>query len=307
MAREPHDYYSENYEEGAAPVPRPKGRRAMPDKKALMMLGSFVVAGVLLVAVVVMMFGNLLNAGAGGKSSLVPPASTPVSGPVSVASVPGMTVIEQEKPVVDPAAWNLIIVGPSRPIESSFVPGDLPTIAQNGVLYYFDGRIVEAVQQMIIDCNQAGNNLQIALGYRSYRRQNDLYNVHYSDYKGRGLSDEDAAARVREMDILPAGMSEHQTGLAVDFTVGTALPDASFASTAEFAWLQQHAAEYGFILRYPAGKEAVTGMPYHPFHFRYVGVDEAAAINAAGITLEEYVGQSAPPVSEPESVSEAAA
>ncbi|MNC65163.1 D-alanyl-D-alanine carboxypeptidase [compost metagenome] len=86
------------------------------------------------------------------------------------------------------------------------------------------------------------------------------------------------------------GHSEHQTGLAIDLsgTDGKCAAESCFAGTKEANWLADHAAEYGFIIRYPEGKQAITGYMYEPWHVRYVGKDIAASIAERGITLEEY-------------------
>ena len=81
-----------------------------------------------------------------------------------------------------------------------------------------------------------------------------------------------------------AGHSEHQTGLAID--IGST--KTSFEYTNEFKWLQEHAHEYGFIMRYPKGKTWITGYEYEPWHYRFVGVDAATKIFEEGITFEEY-------------------
>lgn len=86
------------------------------------------------------------------------------------------------------------------------------------------------------------------------------------------------------------GHSEHQTGLAIDVSGSDGKCAASdcFAGTPEADWIAQHAPEYGFIIRYPEGKEAITGYKYEPWHIRYVGVDIAKDIAAQNLTLEEY-------------------
>ena len=84
------------------------------------------------------------------------------------------------------------------------------------------------------------------------------------------------------------GASEHQTGLAFDVTVETG---DGFESTPQYAWLTQHAHEYGFIQRYPANKSAITGISYEPWHYRYVGVDAATRMWQSGQTLEEFLGE----------------
>jgi hypothetical protein len=113
-------------------------------------------------------------------------------------------------------------------------------------------------------------------GYRSYAFQKQLY-ANYAARDGYALADRYSAR---------AGHSEHQTGLAID--VNSVL--RSFANTAEGKWLAAHCHEYGFILRYPEGKEDVTGFMYEPWHIRYLGVETATRVAASGLTLEEYLG-----------------
>ena len=83
------------------------------------------------------------------------------------------------------------------------------------------------------------------------------------------------------------GSSEHQTGLALD--INTASVQAHFENTPTYAWLVEHCAEYGFILRYPEGKERITGYRFEPWHYRYVGREHAEEIMRRGLTLEEYL------------------
>ena len=82
------------------------------------------------------------------------------------------------------------------------------------------------------------------------------------------------------------GYSEHQTGLTIDCNT----IDDAFGDTPEAAWLAQHCADYGFIIRFPQGKENITGYQYEPWHIRYVGADVAKEIQKYGLTLEEYLG-----------------
>ncbi len=88
------------------------------------------------------------------------------------------------------------------------------------------------------------------------------------------------------------GTSEHETGLGTDVTKGdgTCAAQGCFGGTKEANWLDAHATEYGFIIRYPKGKDAVTSYKYEPWHLRYVGKSVAQAIKSKGITLEEYYG-----------------
>lgn len=123
---------------------------------------------------------------------------------------------------------------------------------------------------------QEGLNIWLASGYRSYDYQSSIYNNYVSIY-GSETADTFSAR---------PGHSEHQTGLAIDVNS----IDDSFAGTPEAIWLENHAHEYGFIIRYPKGKENITGYKYEPWHIRYLGVEKATAVYNSGLTLEEYLG-----------------
>ena len=123
---------------------------------------------------------------------------------------------------------------------------------------------------------QEGLNIWLASGFRSYSYQSQIYNNYVSIY-GQSTADTFSAR---------PGHSEHQTGLAIDVNS----IDDSFAGTPEAIWLEEHAHEYGFIIRYPKGKENITGYKYEPWHLRYLGKDTATAVYNSGLTLEEYLG-----------------
>lgn len=118
--------------------------------------------------------------------------------------------------------------------------------------------------------------------YRSYKTQTRLFDYY------AGI---DGEKRALTYSALP-GTSEHETGLAIDVS-GISGADAAtpaFNTTSEAAWLARHARDYGYIIRYPKGKEHVTGYEYESWHLRYVGVKAARTIADRGITLEEYLG-----------------
>ena len=126
-------------------------------------------------------------------------------------------------------------------------------------------------------------------GYRSVSYQTNLYEKKTNYYKQQGYDD----AKAKEMAaaiVNPPGYSEHNCGLAADLNSPehTGL-DEGFENTATFRWLCQHAGEYGFILRYPKGAEEKTEITYEPWHWRYVGVENAAKINASGLCFEDYI------------------
>ena len=102
--------------------------------------------------------------------------------------------------------------------------------------------------------------------------------------------------RMNSGGISPPGSSEHQSGLAVDISWGESYYFLSeeMEDTAEYRWLTEHAHEYGFIIRYPRGRERVTGIRFEPWHIRYVGAPHAAYMAENGLTLEEYVNMLEP-------------
>ena len=138
-----------------------------------------------------------------------------------------------------------------------------------------------AIGDMFSTAAQDGIDLSVGSGYRSYSLQQQIHANCVSAY-----GDEYANTVSAE-----AGHSEHQLGLAIDVqgTHGGYLQTA-FEDTPEFAWLQQHAVEYGFILRYPKDKTWATGYAYEPWHYRYVGSALAQILTQSGLTVEEYAG-----------------
>ena len=133
------------------------------------------------------------------------------------------------------------------------------------------------IRQLIADMQRQGYSISSSYsGYRSYTYQSSLYNNYVNSY-GQAQADRFSAR---------PGYSEHQTGMAFDLkhSNGTLVE-----TTPEVNWIAAHAHEYGFIVRYPSGKETATGYMPEPWHLRYVG-DQASAIYASGLTLEEYLG-----------------
>lgn len=135
-----------------------------------------------------------------------------------------------------------------------------------------------AFSKMKSDASKNGLTLYIASGYRSYSVQDTLYN-NYVARDGKKNADTYSAR---------AGYSEHQSGLAFDLNS----IDSSFENTKEGQWVNNNCYKYGLIIRYPKGKENITGYMYEPWHLRYVGVDLATKLynNGNWITLEEYYG-----------------
>lgn len=152
-----------------------------------------------------------------------------------------------------------------------------------------DERIIEPLTQMFSAAKADGVNLIVCSPYRDMARQEYLFERKVKNYIKTGMSYIDAY-KTASITVTVPGASEHQIGLAVDIICDTySTLDEGFADTAAGQWLNEHSWEYGFILRYPLGKEDVTGIRFEPWHFRYVGVEAAEVITKDGITLEEFV------------------
>lgn len=203
------------------------------------------------------------------------------------AQEPQTLAISFCKSVADPYSGYGQLVNRTYPIPNaaSYKPSDLKKV-RNGNAYNVQLRAEAAdAADRMIDAYLAanpGSTLYAQSGYRSNSTQVYLYNRQISRKNGNIY-----AAGV--VSAIP-GTSEHELGLAVDLTVDGTLYQ-SFGSTRQGKWLAAHCMEYGFILRYPADKERITGIFYEPWHFRYVGTEIANDMKAQGVTtLEEYYG-----------------
>ncbi|WP_158534750.1 M15 family metallopeptidase [Romboutsia maritimum] len=138
-----------------------------------------------------------------------------------------------------------------------------------------------AIDKMTKDAKHEDVNLNIRSGYRSYKTQENLFNL-YANRDGK----EDASTYSAK-----PGQSEHQTGLAYDFTDASLKSVGNwFDDTKEAKWLYENAYKYGFILRYPPGKTNITGYIYESWHYRYVGTEHSNNFIMNCLTLEEYLG-----------------
>ncbi len=126
--------------------------------------------------------------------------------------------------------------------------------------------------------------INVREGYRTAKEQQEILNDKIQIYINQGYSQSRAEKTAKEWVALPE-TSEHQLGIAVDINA-----DKSKCSNEEvYTWLSENAYKYGFILRYPLGKQEITGISYEPWHYRYVGVEAAREIYEQEICLEEYL------------------
>ncbi len=148
-----------------------------------------------------------------------------------------------------------------------------------------DARCAEELEALLAACRSAGFDPVVTAAYRSASEQRELFNLLADRYMSEGYDAESARALAQRQIPLP-GHSEHQLGLAVDLADG----DPAVDDQEDICdWLACTAWEYGFILRYPPGKESVTGHGFEPEHFRFVGLSAARQIHELDLTLEEYV------------------
>jgi len=166
------------------------------------------------------------------------------------------------------------------PIEADYVPNNLvvPNLKSSGNLSVRNDS-VDLLTKMFRDAEQEGVYLKIASAYRSYSYQTSLFN---------NLANSVGVEEANKSTALP-GHSEHQLGLAVDLdsVSGSCTIGSCFADTNEGSWLSKNSYKYGFILRYPKNKEAITGYEYEPWHFRFLGIDLATALYESKLTLDE--------------------
>ena len=180
--------------------------------------------------------------------------------------------------------WSLILIN-----KKHLIPDDYEfEVASIKGAVRSDVRVVPYVKELIEAAADDGVQLYICSPYRDMDKQEQLFEKKVRFYKKQGYSDAESYDLASQTVAIP-GTSEHQVGLAFDFIMPNYQQlDEGFADTTGGKWLKEHAAEYGFILRYPKGKEDITGIIYEPWHYRYVGVEAAKEIMSRGITLEEY-------------------
>ena len=200
-------------------------------------------------------------------------------------TLPTMTTQLSEYPLSTPTDDVLVLVNKTHPLTRDYVPPDLVTVEHCdpnvGTADTKKMRKIaaDAIEELIAGAKKDGIDIVMRTGYRSYDYQANLF-ANYAASYGEAEANTYSAR---------AGQSEHQSGWCCDVGVlGRGL--TSFDGSPEAAWVEKHCWEYGFILRYPQDKTAVTGYIYESWHIRYVGKDAAKYIYDNALTLEEYLG-----------------
>lgn len=189
-------------------------------------------------------------------------------------------VTRGEHRIPEQVEWYLIVVNPWNKIPADYSVS--LTELSNGK--QIDSRIYPALQEMFDAMRADGIYPVVGEGYRTHAEQQQMMDDKISSYIREGYSPKDAKRLAKETVAEP-GTSEHELGIAVDINADT--PQSSNEEV--YAWLADHAYQYGFILRYPQFKYSVTGFDFEPWHYRYVGTDAALEIYTQQMTLEEYL------------------
>lgn len=177
--------------------------------------------------------------------------------------------------------WRLILVNKENPLPQDFTI-ELASIDKTRQV---DKRIIGELKEMMQAMKSAGiNNIWVQSAYRSIEYQEKLYNNKINEYLRLGLTRQEAEKLTLEYINKP-GESEHNLGLAVDFN----RVNDEFKNTKAFEWLSKNAKDYGFVMRYPEEKANITGIEYEPWHWRYVGKENAYKMEELSMCLEEYI------------------
>lgn len=294
----------------AAPAASPKPDRVPPGvyrrRRAVVGLGALVVVAGATAAVLA-----LVN-GLGAQSApltVVQPAAAATPTPLPAleptpepTSTPTPESTPEPEPTPEPAARFdttsasslTVLVNKRNPLDPiDYQPADLVPMSDVGVPslngHSLRREAAEAAAELYQAAAAEGIHLDMTSGYRDYDLQSTIYHREV-DQMG-----------VEAADLLTArpGHSEHQTGLAADFSApgeSGCIIETCFANTNAARWLAEHSWKYGFILRFPEGYESVTGIAYEPWHFRFIGVEAAAAYHESGAaTYEEFLGAPSAP------------
>lgn len=280
----------------------------MKKKKKLKMHRIFILVTILLL----FLFGSMLlidKLSADAKNPMEEvegePKEEPTEEPSDEPEKPIEEPVDPERPVDEPTSEipsgnDIVIVENPEAIDvlvnrtsnlsETYVPEDLvkltdvPTVLSNPEVNQLREVAYEALKKLFAASkDEAGYDLYARSGYRSYNTQVSLYSSYVANH-GQEAADTFSAK---------PGQSEHQTGLSMDITCEAMnfQLDDTFGSTDEGKWVAENAHRFGFIIRYPKGKEDITGYMYEPWHIRYLGVELATDVYESGLTLEEYINQ----------------
>ena len=176
---------------------------------------------------------------------------------------------------------NIVLVNGTNKIPDDYIAN---LVEYNGKLV--DSSIINDLDNMFKDAKKDGVNLKINTAYRDKEEQKDIYDRRIKAYKNEGMTDK-AAIEKTNSEVQKPGYSEHETGLAIDFSN----PSNPEDNEPMWEWLNANSYKYGFILRYPKDKIDITKVSNEEWHYRYVGKDIAKELENTGECLEEYINR----------------
>ena len=218
--------------------------------------------------------------------SIADPTVSSAENTAAPANALGLTADEARAMLADPL---MVLVNPTSTMPDDYTFDTKECGSATAVNKTLQTVACDAFLEMQKAAAADGVTVWMQSGYRSVKYQTSLYERKTKYYLDKGY--DNATAREKAAAVVnPPGYSEHNCGLAADLNSPehTGL-DEGFEKTAAFRWLCEHAGDYGFILRYPKDAEDKTEIIYEPWHWRYVGVENAAKINASGLCFEEYI------------------
>mgnify|MGYP000918757587 FL=1 len=268
-----------------------KSRRLKPGVR-LMLAAIIIILILVLVSLAVRMFGGVDmtasevgDATSSAQTSTASESTSNLQTQSTKTQAQDSTTSSASGHYVQPAGakWNLKLVNPWNPVDSDY--------AQSLVTYAggnkFDSRAIDKLKALV---SAANGKIRVASLYRTIELQTKLFNNKVSQVMANTGKPRVEAETIAATEVARPGTSEHNLGLAVDFLFeGYSSLSEKFENTATYTWMMQNCAEYGFILRFPKNKQAVTGVSFEPWHYRYVGQESAREIMSRRITLEEYL------------------
>ena len=216
-------------------------------------------------------------------TSASPTAASPTPTPTPTPSPPAEPTFDRTQLSTDDPASIWVVVDKARPLAPlDYAPADLVSISGRQLR----AEAAQAMDDMVAVAAAEGLRLTVQSAYRSYDYQVNTFRNQVARF---------GEARA-EIQVARPGFSEHQTGLAADVGGGGCDIESCFATTAEGRWVAANGHRFGYVVRYPDGKQDVTGFKYEPWHVRYVGVPLATELDRTGVsTLEEFFGLPAAP------------
>ncbi len=235
---------------------------------------------------------NISTDNSGDETVIITPENGDISYQTEVTTIDeNVGTAKKNFPENADNVWAMFLVNSKNPLPKNYDDVVKTKIVHTNYRDYFmDERMADYMIDMIADAKDDGINLDVISAYRTIEYQQDNFDRSVQNrIDTKGMSYEEAYADTLKEVAIP-GCSEHNAALAADIMSDeyNSLDDDGFKNTKAYAWLQENAADYGFILSFPEGKEDITGIIYEPWHYRFVGVYFAKELKKLDMCMEEY-------------------